>query len=101
LVALDPAPPGTLELAAPQTAEPGAHPRFEVTSREGGKRLVRAHVFGPDGVFRPEFARNLLLDGSTAAFVLPLALDDAIGGYRVTVEDLLSGARAEAALTVR
>ena len=37
-------------------------------------------------------------DGATAAFVLPSALDDAPGEYRVRVTDVLSGASAEATL---
>jgi hypothetical protein len=100
VVALNPAAPGAIGIDGPESAGRGEHPRLVVTSREGGRRLVRAHVFGPDGVFRPEFARNLLLDGSPATFVVPLALDDAVGTYRVVVEDVLSGARAETALAV-
>jgi hypothetical protein len=100
LLALNPAPTGMLTLAGPDTARRGSHPRFEVASREGGKRLVRAHVVGPDGAFRPEFARNLLLDGRPEGFVVPFALDDSAGSYRVRVEDVLSGATEETAVAL-
>jgi hypothetical protein len=100
LVALNPSAPGALVLSGPESAHRGSHPRFEVTSREVGKRLVRARVFGPDGSFRPELARNLLLDRSPVTLAVPLALDDAAGRYRVAIEDVLSGAKAEVVLAV-
>ena len=100
VIALNPAAPGTVAVVGPESAKRGEHPRFTVTSREAGKRLLRARVFDPDGNFRPELARNILLDGQPGLFVVPLALDDAGGRYRVTIQDVLSGATADAALVV-
>jgi hypothetical protein len=100
VVALSRAGAGRLAVSGPERARRGEHPRLAVTSGQAEKRLVRAHVYGPEGRFRPEFARNLLLDGAPAPFVVPLALDDAPGRYRVAITDLLSGATAEAALVV-
>ena len=51
---------------------------------------------GPDGAFRPEYAQVTVEEGPAATFVLPSALNDAAGEYRVRVTDVLSGASAEA-----
>jgi hypothetical protein len=66
-----------------------------------GRRLVRGHVFGPDGDFLDEYARNLVLDGGEGTFVLPTALNERAGRYRVTVTDVLNGATAETAVELR
>ena len=56
-------------------------------------------MWGPDGVFLTEYARVSVEEAATAAFVLPSALNDTVGEYRVRVSDVLRGASAEA--TVR
>ena len=66
-----------------------------------GQRLVRVHVEGPGGRFLPEYAANLLTDGGGARFVLPSALNDPEGEYRIVATDVLSGARAEAAVVLK
>ena len=73
-------------------------------SRSGpatGRHLVRCHVLGPDGAFRPEYAKNLLVEEGAGRFVLPSALYDLAGEYRVVATDVLTGARAEAKVTLR
>lgn len=56
---------------------------------------------GPGGRFLPEYAANLLTDGGGARFVLPSALNDPEGEYRIVATDVLSGARAEAAVVLK
>ena len=62
------------------------------------RRLLRFSVYGPDGAFRPEYARVSVEEGAEARFVLPSALNDPAGEYRVHVSDVLSGASAAASL---
>ena len=100
LLAVGP-PRGTLAVSGPTSARPGEHPRFALTSSAHGKRLVQGLVFGPDGASVPEYARTLLLDGPDAGFVLPFALDDTPGQYRLRFADVLSGASAEARVELR
>jgi hypothetical protein len=67
------------------------------TVRTGpGRHLVRCHVLGPDGRPRPEYAANLLVEDGASRFVLPSALSDPEGEYRIDATDVLTGARAEA-----
>jgi len=94
-------PRGTLTVTGPVAAHPGEHPRFRLASSAPGKRLVQALVFGPDGAPIPEYTRTLLLDGANGSFVLPTALDDPPGRYRLRFADVLSGASAELGLEAR
>jgi len=57
-------------------------------------------VFGPDGAFRPEYARVSVADGAAARFTLPTARNDPPGEYRVRVADVLAGASAEARVRI-
>jgi hypothetical protein len=105
VLASSPSPAPSLSLAGPSAARLGTHPAFELreaAAREApGRRLVRVHVTGPDGRFLPEYAANLLTDGGRARFVLPSALNDPEGEYRIVATDVLSGARAEAAVVLK
>jgi hypothetical protein len=87
-----------LRLGGPGRTKRGEAPVFTASAPSAARRLFRWHVRGPGGVFRPEYAQVTVEDGASAAFVLPSALDDAPGEYRVRVTDVLSGASAEWAL---
>ena len=91
----------TLSVSGPAEAQRGEHPRIHHQRRGTGKRLVRCHVFGPDGAFLPVYARNLLVEGGRWTFVLPTALDDPPGRWRVQCHRLLSGASADAEVELR
>ena len=99
--------PGRLALQGPATAALGTHASFEIRGAAGGtggdalRRLIRVHVTGPDGGFVPEYAANLLLEGGGGRFVLPSALNDPAGEYRVDATDVLSGARADAKVVLK
>ncbi|HSD29441.1 MAG TPA: hypothetical protein VLL75_19215, partial [Vicinamibacteria bacterium] len=90
-----------LGLTGPGTSRRGEHPRLTVASSGGGRRLVRCHVHGPDGGFRPEYSKNLLLEGQGAEMVLASALDDAVGAYRVRCTDVVAGTSAETQVDLR
>ncbi len=87
-----------LRLEGPGRAKRGDAAAFTASASAAGRRLLRWHVHGPDGAFRPEYARVTVEDGPSATFVLPSALNDPAGEYRVRVTDVLSGASAEATL---
>jgi len=92
--------PNRVSILGPGAADRGRHVRFQLESAARDRRLLRGHVFAPDGRFLPEYARNLAIEGGHAELVLPTALSDAPGRYRVRVEDLLSGAAAETELVL-
>jgi hypothetical protein len=87
-----------LRLEGPGRAKRGEAPAFTAFAPSAARRLLRWHVRGPEGTFRPEYAQVTVEDGAQATFVLPLALNDPAGEYRVRVTDVLSGASAETAL---
>jgi hypothetical protein len=87
-----------LHLEGPHRAKRGTPPLLIAAASTPGKRLLRWHVTGPDGAFRPEYSRVTVEEGEAATFALPFALDDPAGEYRVRVTDVLSGASAEATL---
>jgi hypothetical protein len=84
-----------LLLEGPPTAKRGEAVVFAASGPTGSRRLLRWHVTGPDGAFRPEYAQVTVENGRTATFTLPSALNDPAGEYRVRVADVLTGAWAE------
>jgi len=87
-----------MRLEGPVRARRGEAAAYTVRASAAARRLLRWHVLGPDGGFQPQYAQVTVEDGDSAAFVLPSALDDPAGEYRVRVTDVLSGATAEASL---
>ena len=92
--------PTPLRLEGPTQAKPGTAPAFTATGSSATRRLLRWHVRGPDGALRPEYARVTVEEGPSATFTLPSALNDAAGEYRLQVTDVLTGASAEATLSL-
>jgi hypothetical protein len=90
-----------LTISAPITSSRGEHVAFALTSSVIGPRLVRCHVFAPNGSMLTAYARNLLMDKTSAAFVLPSALNDPAGAYTIRVTDIVSGATAETKLVLK
>ncbi len=90
-----------MSVDGPARAARGEHPRFAVSGSGSGKRLFRCHVAGPDGGDMPLYARNLLGEGAAATFVLPSALDDPAGTYRLECADVVAGASAGLSLDLR
>jgi hypothetical protein len=87
-----------LRLEGPGRAKRGEAPVFTASASSATRRLLRWHVRGPDGAFRPEYARVTVEEGPSATFTLPSALNDPAGEYRLQVSDVLSGASAGATL---
>ena len=91
----------TIKLSGPGKATLGEHPSFTVTSTEPGRRLIRSHVFAPDGSMLTLYASNVLLDKGATTIVLPSALNDAAGVYTLRATDVVTGATAEARITLK
>ena len=83
-------------VTGPSSASLGEHVRFTIKLSAPGKHLVRCHFFAPNGSFMPAYQSNISLDGPTGAVVLPSALNDPAGPYRLRVTDVVTGATAEA-----
>ena len=62
----------TVALSGPSVGARGDHVELRDSDRRGtGKRLVRCHVFGPDGAFEPLYSRNVLVEDGTASSCFP------------------------------
>jgi len=66
-----------------------------------GRHWFRVEVFGPDKAERRHYAQNVAVVEGRGEAVIPLALNDASGVWRITARDVASGVRAEAAFTVQ
>ncbi len=97
VLALGP-PASPLRLEGPARAALGEAVSFAAEGPTEGRRLLRWHVHGPDGAFLPQYAQVTLAEGGSPRFVLPSALDDPPGEYRLRVADVLTGASAETTL---
>lgn len=90
-----------LALNAPAAANRGEHVTMQITSSVRGPRLIRCHVFGPDGSMMAAYAQNLLIDDVTTRFLFPSALNDPVGNYIVRATDVVSGATTETKLVLK
>jgi hypothetical protein len=87
-----------LRLEGPAAARRGEAVAFTASAPAAGRRLLRWHVIGPDGTFRPEYAQVTVDDATAATFTLPSALNDPPGEYHIRVADVLTGASADTTL---
>jgi len=62
--------------------------------------VVRLEAFGPDGRAFEGFCANLTATGGRFAHVLPLALDERAGAWKIVATDVISGKSAQAVVTV-
>jgi hypothetical protein len=90
-----------LTLSGPLSSSRGEHLVFALTPSASGPRLIRCHVFAPDGSMMPVYAGNLLLDNMTSTFVLPTALNDPAGVYAIRATDVVTGATAETKIELK
>jgi hypothetical protein len=90
-----------ITLKGPRIATRGDHLLFSLNSSPAGRRLIRCHVFAPDGSLLPIYANNVLLDKGSSTFVLPTALNDPAGVYTILATDVVTGATAEEKINLR
>jgi hypothetical protein len=90
-----------INLKGPATALLGEHVSFSVASSVPGRRLLRCHVFAPDGSPLPVYASNVLMANGSSTFVLPTALNDPFGVYTIRATDVVTGATAETKINLQ
>jgi len=90
-----------ITVSGPAVAALGEHVRFALTSAEPDKSLVRCHFFGPGGEFLPDYEQNVIVENGSGEVVLPSALSDAAGTYLLKATDVVTGASAEAKITLK
>ena len=90
-----------ITLDGPAAALLGEHVSFSVASSVPGRRLIRCHVFAPDGSPLPVYAKNVLMQNGSSTFVLPAALNDPSGTYTIRATDVVTGATAETRLNLK
>jgi hypothetical protein len=62
--------------------------------------VFRVSVTGPDGEDRHYYARTLCPEGLSAQTIIPFALNDPPGQWRITARDVLTGTRATTTITL-
>jgi hypothetical protein len=99
--------PGAVErvsASAPATTKPGdvVTVALKVEARPGlrDRQLARIEVFGPDGEKRPAYSTIAWIPAAGGEHVLPLALNDAEGAWRVRTTHVVSGVAGECAFRV-
>jgi hypothetical protein len=63
--------------------------------------LVRCHIYAPDGSRLPIYSNNIVLRNGRGTFVLPFALNDAIGKYVIRATDVVTGTVVEKAIELK
>ncbi|MFN2533249.1 MAG: hypothetical protein ABR555_18350, partial [Pyrinomonadaceae bacterium] len=84
-----------ITIAGPASAQRGDHVSFSVASTSNGDSLIRCHVFAPDGAALPIYFSNVFAAAGKGRFVLPFAINDASGRYRVRATDVVTGATTD------
>ena len=93
-----------LDLQVPSAVHQGDDAAFRVTVQPAKPappvpQIVRVQFFSPDGKEAKIYRRKIVVKGG-GAMKLPLASNDAIGVWRVRVQDIISGKQAEASFEV-
>jgi hypothetical protein len=100
ILALNPS-RSTIQLKGPRDLLRGEQAEFVLKISGPGKHLVRCHFFDPQGRFLPDYARNLMIDGTEGTVPFPSAFNDPPGEYKLKATELLSGATAEATMVLK
>ena len=74
---------------------------LKATSTEPGRHWFHIEVFGPDKVERRHYAQNVAVVAGKGMALIPLALNDPVGIWRVTARDVATRLRAEATFAVQ
>ncbi len=102
LLAMSEAPFGSPSLAGPAAAHAGATVEFLVhTGFAGGFDVIHFDVVDPDGHLVAHYSGNVLVRRGVATRLLPLAVNDEAGTWKIRARDLLGGATATRELTVQ
>ena len=85
-----------LVVGAPKSVERGGTARVALAIRAGegvtlGDHVVHVRFVGPDGADVSHYTRNTILSGGSGELVVPIALNEAEGRWRVLARDVLTG----------
>lgn len=104
LYALTPYPVESLQVQAPASANPGENidvaVRVRARRQEPGDHVVHLDITGPDPAMSDCHKTNLVTDGGSGRWTVPLAQNAPPGTWTVTARDTISGTTARAAFTV-
>jgi len=90
-------------VAGPEQLHPGETAALHLTlagAAAGARVVLHVEVRDPSGKEVPHYSGNVVAPGGTGEWLLPLALNDPVGNWRVRVTDLLSGRTATLVLRV-
>jgi len=74
---------------------------LKATSAKTGRHWFHVRVFGPDKVERRHYVQNVAVVDGKGQALIPLALNDPVGIWRVTARDVATRLRAEATFAVQ
>jgi hypothetical protein len=101
LLSLSERPVAPPSIAGPGRARLGEIAEFQVRSNSPTEvGVIHLDVTDPEGGTIAHYSENLLIDGAVTTKVLPLALNDKTGVWRLRATDLPSGETATAELQV-
>jgi len=94
-----------LEVVAPATAPSGQEIAFRVKLKTSGEAATGNHVatikvYGPDGNPYHHYAARMTLRRGAGKSVIPLALSDPTGPWRIVARDVATGVEGEARVVV-
>jgi hypothetical protein len=90
-----------IRLEGPAEVQMGRKATLNILSDATGQSLIRCHVFAPDGSIIPIYSRNTLLEKGRTTFVVPFALNDQPGKYKVRATDIVTGAFSETTIELK
>jgi hypothetical protein len=101
LLSLSEKPIALPSIAGPRRAHLGEIAEFQLRSNSPAEHgVIHLDVTDPEGDTVAHYSENLLVDGAVTTKVLPLALNDKTGVWRLRAVDLPSGGTATAELQV-
>ena len=101
LLSLSEKPIAPPSITGPRRAHLGEIAEFQVRSNSPAERgVIHIDVTDPEGGTITHYSENLLVNGAVTTKVLPLALNDKTGVWRLRAADLPSGGTATAELQV-
>jgi hypothetical protein len=90
-----------IKFQGPSSSARGEHSVFTLISTMSGRTLIRCLVFAPDGSRLPIYSTNLLIQNGRGTFILPFALNDAVGKYVIRATDVVTGAAVEKTIDLK
>jgi len=102
ILAVSPQPFPKLNVMAPTAAKRGSIVEIGVSAKAtaAARHVFHVEVFDPQGVRRPHYTENLIADQGHASKLLPFAVSDAAGEWKVRIRDSFTGETKEILIAV-